>query len=162
MKQKFFKAAAVLVILLLSFSMSNQVSAQSSENTNKQTQTTDGTKYQFMQTPAGGNGGAFKTESGQSVVDENGNVTVTTIVPGQESVVSVVIKPVINTSVEIGTDMDQYITNYVKWMKVNPVFEKFMTADELAYANEGNYEAAYKTNYYNAQQKAIRQSLDNK
>lgn len=155
MKQKFFNAAVVLVILVLSFGLSNQAGAQTTEGTKAQTQANTSTAHQYMQTPAT-NTGVYKTQDGLAEVDANGNVTLTTINASGESQVSVVIRPVVNTAVEIGTDMEQYIANYIQWMKANPDFKSYVSAQELAFINSGDYEHLYKTNFLNAQSQSLR------
>lgn len=151
MKQKFFHAAAVLVIMVLSITLSNQTYAQTSENTGTQP---NAVKYsnqaEYMKTPDAGTN-MHKTPTGAVKVEENGNVTVFN---GITQEVTVVAKPVVDLTVPYGSDFDAYVNNYIQWLKANPDFAKFVSARELAFINEGDYTSLFKSNYLYTQHMA--------
>lgn len=144
MKQKFFNAAVVLVVLVLSLGLSNKVAAQSSDT--KPVQTLNGASY--MKTPDAGTSVYKNADGTMSTVNANGAVTLNYTDATGAQKVAVFVKPTVNTSVEMNeTDMNQYITNYTKWMKANPDYKKFISATENSYIDEGDYQHLYKANY---------------
>ena len=146
MKQKFFNAAMVLVILILSFGLTNQVAAQSSENTDTK-QAINGNHAQYMQSLPAGQSVYKNADGSQSTVDANGTVTVNYQTAGQNQAM-VYVKPAVNTAVEMNeADMNQFITKYTNWMKANPDFKNFITAAEYSYIQESDMEHLYKSNY---------------
>ena len=145
MKQKFFNAAMVAVILLLSFGLTNKVSAQSSDNS-KPVQTLNGAS--FMQSPEAGTSVYKNGDGSQSTVTANGTVTLNYIDANGKSQVAVYVKPSVKTNVEMNeADMNQYISNYNSWMNANPEFKKHISATEYSYIAEGDMEHLYKSNY---------------
>ncbi len=152
MKQKFFNAVVVLVVLVLSLGLNNQATAQSSENSTSTTGTVKkSSEAMYMQTPDSKTG-VYKTGNGTSltVVDERGNVTITSNTDGKESV-TVLVKPLINLEITDGSDFDSYIDHYMKWIKANPDYEKFVSAEEINLILADDFNSLYKLNYLIAQ-----------
>lgn len=152
MKQKFFNAAVVLVILVLSLGLNYQASAQSSENSTTTTGTVKkSSEAMYMQSPDSKTG-MYKTGNGTSltVVDERGNVTITSTTDGKESV-TVLVKPLIDLNITDGSDFDSFIDHYMKWIKANPDYEKFVSAEEIKCIQQDDFTSLYKLNYLIAQ-----------
>lgn len=155
MKQKFFNAAVVLVILVLSFGLSNQAGAQTTENGTIAPGVKDITQPAYMQEPTGENMKKGLTTNGNPMlVDQKGNVTLITTVDGvtQTTIVS---KPVINLNIEAGSDVTSYIENYTLWLKANANFSQYVTAEELDFLNSGNLEGLYRANHLIAEHMAV-------
>ncbi len=151
MKQKFFHAAAVLMIMVLSLTLSHQASAQSSENGNTQTNAVKFSNQADYMQPSDPNISLHKTPTGATKVDERGNVTVLNATTQE---VTVFVKPLIDLTVPYGSDFDAYVNHYIQWVKANPDFAKFVTAEELAYIQSGDFTSIFKTNYLYAQHMA--------
>ena len=148
MKQMISNAKWLLVFLPLFLLITNVSVAQQANTTEPGTiQTAKDINY-----PAGSNDPSLmkKTESGAALNTATGDVTVITANEKGETVQTVYSKPAADIQIGFAESFEKFREQLEFWMKFNPDFKNYLTAEQNAMIESDQIESMFKQMYFSS------------
>ena len=148
MKQMISNAKWLLVFLPLFLLITNVTVAQQANTTGPGTfQTAKDINY-----PAGSNDPSLikKTESGAALNTATGDVTVFTTNEEGQTVQTVYSKPVADIQIGFAESFEKFSEQFEYWMKFNPDFKNYLTAEQNTMFESNQIEAMFKQMYFSS------------